>query len=177
MRDDVVFSNSGRKVTAADFKWSMERAANPRTQSPTADTYLGDIVGIRDILAGRAQSASGIRVVDDYTLQLTIDEPRFYFLAKLTYPTAFVVDEQNVTRGGRTWADRPNGTGPFRLREYRRGQSIILDRNEQFYGGVPTLQTAVFILSGGQAITMYENNEIDVTGFGVLDADRILDPR
>ena len=37
-RDDAVF-HDGTKVTAADFKWSLERAANPDTASPTANTY------------------------------------------------------------------------------------------------------------------------------------------
>jgi oligopeptide transport system substrate-binding protein len=85
LRDDVSFSNSGRRVTASDFKYSMERAANPQTDSPVADTYLGDIVGAKDMIRGRTKEISGIKVVDDYTLQITIDEAKPYFLAKMTY--------------------------------------------------------------------------------------------
>src|SRR6202035_3873702 len=58
LRDDVVFSGSGRKVTAQDFKYSLERAADPKTDSPTADTYLGDIVGAKDMIQGKASSIS-----------------------------------------------------------------------------------------------------------------------
>ena len=43
IRDDAVF-HDGKKITANDFKWSFERAANPKTASPVADTYLSDIV-------------------------------------------------------------------------------------------------------------------------------------
>ena len=60
LRDDVSFSNSGRRVTAQDFKYSIERAADPQTDSPTADTYLGDIVGAKDMIRGRAKEISWI---------------------------------------------------------------------------------------------------------------------
>jgi oligopeptide transport system substrate-binding protein len=52
LRDDVVFQNSNRRVTAQDFKYSLERAANPDTGSTTADQYLGDIVGAKDMIRG-----------------------------------------------------------------------------------------------------------------------------
>ena len=84
--------HNGKQVTATDFKWSLERAANPQTVSPVAETYLNDIVGVMDVIEGRASEITGIKVIDDRTLQITIDAPKAYFLAKLTYPTAFVVD-------------------------------------------------------------------------------------
>ena len=39
---------------------------------------------------------SGVQVVDDYTLKITIDQPKAYFLAKMTFPAAYVVDKNNV---------------------------------------------------------------------------------
>ena len=60
-----------------------------------------------------------LAAIDDETLQIRIDSPKAYFLQKLTYPTAFVVDKDNVNDGGRTWTDNPNGTGPFKLTDYR----------------------------------------------------------
>lgn len=98
LRSGVAFHN-GRPVTAEDFKYSLERAASPATGSTTADTYLGDIVGVKEKLQGKASAISGVRVVDGATLQIEIDAPKAYFLAKLTYPTAFVVDRANVESG------------------------------------------------------------------------------
>ena len=49
LRDDIKFSN-GDKVTASDFKWSIERAANPDTGSMNAEVYLGDIVGVTEVI-------------------------------------------------------------------------------------------------------------------------------
>jgi oligopeptide transport system substrate-binding protein len=176
LRDDVSFSNSGRRVTATDFKYSMERAANPQTDSPVADTYLGDIIGAKDMIRGRTKEISGIKVVDDYTLQITIDEPKPYFLAKMTYPTAFVVDKDQIERDRRNWTRRPNGTGPFKLQEWRIGERVVLVPNERYHGDPkPQLSKVTFQLAGGSVLTQYENGEIDIAGVGVNDIERIRD--
>jgi oligopeptide transport system substrate-binding protein len=114
LRDDVEFQD-GKKVTAADFKYSWERAADPATGSNVAETYLGDIGGVKDVIAGKTKEISGVKVLDEHTLQVTIDAPRSYFLYKLTYPTAMVVDKDNVAQGSGWWY-KPNGTGPFELK-------------------------------------------------------------
>jgi oligopeptide transport system substrate-binding protein len=124
----------GKPVRAEDFKWSFERACDPATGSHTADTYLGDIVGCRDKLRGKAGEVEGVVVVDDLTLQLTIDEPKGFFLAKMAYSTAYVLDRENVRSGGPVWFRWPNGSGPFRLEEYVPGQMVIvLKRNDNYY--------------------------------------------
>ncbi len=175
LRQDAKF-HDGRGVTAQDFKYSIERAADPATGSPVADSYLGDIVGVKDKLRGKAQEVSGLTVMDDYTLQITIDEAKVYFLAKLTYPTAFAVDKNNVEKGGRRWTNQPNGTGPFKLKEWKRGDQIVLSRNDSFYGGPPKLDEVWYGLAGGSAVTMYETGDIDLTGVGLPDIDRVRDP-
>ena len=175
IRDNAKF-HDGQRVTADDFKWSMQRAAHPDTASPVADTYLNDIVGVEAVLEGETEDISGITVIDDSTLQIQIDAPKAYFLAKLTYPTAYVLDSENVIAGGRTWTDNPNGTGPFKLKEYRIGERIILERNEHFYREHANVDSIAMNLAGGQSMAMYENDEIDITGVGLFDLDRVLDP-
>jgi len=169
--------HNGKPVRAQDFKWSIERACDFRTGSSTADTYLGDIVGCRDKLRGKAESVEGVQVVDDHTLQITIDAPKAYFLAKLTYPTAYVLDRENVERGGRTWTNTPNGTGPFKLDQYAFGEDIILTKNENYYRDpMPQLEQINFTLTGGSAMIRYENDEVDVTPVGLNDIERVTDP-
>ena len=174
IRENARF-HDGRPVTALDFKWSMERAADPSTASPVVDQYLGDIVGVKEKLNGDATEISGVRVLDQRTLEITIDAAKSYFLAKLTYPTAFVLDQENV-ESSRRWFREPNGTGPFRLAEYVPGESLILARNELYHLGPPLLEKVRFILSGGTSMLMYENDEIHITGVGLADLDRVLDP-
>ena len=175
LRENAKF-HDGKPITAGDVKWSIERAANPETASPVADTYLNDIIGVEEALEGNTTDISGITVLDDHTIEFRIDAPKAYFLAKLTYPTAFVLDRENVESGGRNWTETPNGTGPFRLAEYRIGERIILERNENFYREPAHVDSIAMNLAGGQAMAMYENDEIDITGVGLFDLDRVLDP-
>lgn len=169
------YFHNGRRVTASDFKYSMERACDPGTGSTTASTYLADIVGATDMLEGRATEISGIRVVSDYILEITIDAPKSYFLYKLAYPTAFVVDSNDIVLGDDWWLN-PNGTGPFQLYEWQEDELIILESNQDFYGEPPEIEHIVFLLWGGQPMLMYEMGEIDVVKVSLADLERVLDP-
>lgn len=181
LRNDVLFHDSSRRVTASDFKFSMERALHPDTLSTVADVYLGDIAGADEYSLGEAEEVAGIRAIDDNTLEITIEEPNTVFLSKLTYPVAYVVDEREVGDSncfqGTQWTLNPNGTGPFKLAEWSLGQSIILEPNENYYlEPKPSLERVTYIIAGGSSFTMYENGEVDVTGIGPDDIERIRDP-
>lgn len=173
LRDGVTFHN-GKAVTASDFKYSIERAADPQTHSPVTEAYLGDIVGVKEKLRGEADEVAGVEVVDEKTLHITIDAPKAYFLSKLTHPTAFVVDEENIA-SGTTWWQHPNGTGPFKLGEWQEGQQIVLERNEHFYRGGAKLERVTFLLAGNRMM-MYENGQIDITQVSTANIERVLDP-
>ena len=175
LRENAKF-HDGKPITAHDVKWSLERAVHPDTASPVADTYLNDIIGVEVALEGESDEIAGVTVIDDHTIEFRIDAPKAYFLAKLTYPTAFVLDRENVEAGGRSWTENPNGTGPFRMKEYKIGERIILERNEDFYRKPANVDSISMNLAGGQAMAMYENDEIDITGVGLFDLDRVLDP-
>ena len=168
--------HDGKKVTAEDVRWSLERVTNPLTESPVVDQYLGDIIGVEEKLNGDALSISGVRVIDEETIEITIDQAKSYFLAKLTYPTGFVLDRENIDADPRNWFRKPNGTGPFRLAEYKVGETLLLSRNDDYHLGPANLGEVELILSGGTSMLMYENDEIHLTGVGLADLDRLLDP-
>jgi len=173
LRQDVKF-NSGKEVKAKDFKYSWERACDPDTRSLTADTYLGDIVGVREVVAGKTKEISGVRVIGDYTLEVTIDAPKSYFLSKLTYPSAFVVDRANVESGGEWWHN-PNGTGPFKLGQWDENSLLVLEKNDLYYGKLAKVNFVTFQLWGGVPMNMYETGEIDVTGVSINYIDKVTD--
>ena len=173
LRQGVKF-HGGREVKAADFKYSWERACDPDTGSGTAATYLGDIVGAKDILAGETGEISGVEVIDEYALRVTIDAPKAYFLNKLAYPTAFVVDRANV-ESGQSWWREPNGTGPFKLKEWRPGQSLILERSQVYYGEPVKLEQVVFRLLAFPPMALYETEWIDVAPVSVSYIDQVTD--
>ncbi|XUW99380.1 MAG: peptide ABC transporter substrate-binding protein [Dehalogenimonas sp.] len=174
LRNDVAFQN-GHRLTAADFKYSWERACTPSVGSTTAATYLADITGAIEMLTGRATSLSGVKVVDDYTLQVTLVKPASYFIYKLAFVTAFAVDKTNVASGANWW-ETPSGTGPFKLGSWVKTTSITLTQNRNYYGGAVKLGSAVFKFLAGRSMDLYETNQIDVAGIGGGDLDRATDP-
>ena len=178
LRPDAVFHN-GKPVTAQDVKWSIERAADPQTAGPVVGVYLGDIVGFMERLTGTFDAVSGVRVIDDRTLAITIDASKPFFLAKLTYPAAFVLDRENV-EGNPDWLREPNGTGPFKLDSHVPGEELVLAANEAYHLGPPRLDFVRFILDDGinaaTALRMYQDGEIHVLGVGSDDLEQLLDP-
>jgi oligopeptide transport system substrate-binding protein len=170
----VKFHN-GRPVKASDFKYSWERALNPTTQSLTAGTYLNDIVGAAAILSGKATELSGVKVIDDYTLQVEIDAPKAYFLDRMAYPTAFVVDRANVESGS-LWWQQPNGTGPFKLKQWQKDQLVVLERNGDYYGDKAQVNQVVFHLFSGNPMQLYEEGSIDVSFVSAAYMGLVTDP-
>jgi len=166
----------GRPIRADDFVYSIERACSPGLGSPVAASYLGDIVGAEEFLAGHAEHIKGLVSVSEHELQIEIDAPKAYFLAKLTYPTAFVVDRaQQIAEEGEAWQRRPNGSGPFVLEELGPDR-IILARNERYYGKPVALERVEYFLGGGSPVTMYENDELDLVQVSSLEVERVTDP-
>ena len=167
--------HDGRPVLAQDVMYSWERAANPATQSDTVLTYLGDIVGVAAMHAGTADSISGLKAIDNHTLQVTIDAAKPYFLFKLTMPVAFVLDQKNV-ESSPEWYRTPNGTGPYKLTRWDSFQMMVYDANQDFYLGAPSIPQIVVELYSGTGIRLYESGEIDMTGVYSTDVARVLDP-
>ncbi len=173
LRQNATFHN-GRLIRAEDIKYSLERAADPRTASPVAATYLGDIVGVHEKLQGVASEIVGVRVRGDYTIEITIDQPKAYFLAKLTYPTGYVVDRENV-EAGPDWATSPNGSGPFMLQEWQPEELLVLARNDEYYGAKAQLREVQF-LGGLPEVPAYEQGILDIAAVGLNNVERLNDP-
>ena len=165
--------HDGRPVTAQDVVYSWERAASPALASDTVLTYLGDIVGVRAMVDGEAEHISGLKIVDDHTLQVTIDAPKPYFLLKLTFATTVVLDKANV-ESGEEWYRMPNGTGPYKLVEWTRFERKVYEANKEFYLGAPSIPYIVVLLYAGEGQRLYESGEIDITG--VYSVERFTDP-
>ncbi len=167
--------HDGKRIRAQDFKWSLERHAHPETLSPTAPDFLGDIVGAREYVRGRADEIVGIQVVDDLTLSITIERATPVFLYKMTFPTAFVVDREQVEDDPERWALAPNGTGPFRLTEWTLGEGLVLERFDDYHLE-PAKVKKVSIRFAGGSLEQFENDEVDQAFVGINDIERVRDP-
>ncbi len=165
----------GRAIRAEDVRYSFDRALNPVTRSPTASTYLIDIVGARERLSGQATTVSGIEVVDPLTLRLTIDSAKGYFLAKLTYATGLVVDSKNVASGP-DWSMHPNGSGPFALKSLTPHDGLVLTRNARYFGTLPSLAEVDYYLGPESTVGLYQKGSLDVVTLGLGDIPMATDP-
>lgn len=172
LRDNVVFQNN-RKVTAQDVKYSLERAADPANNSPTATLYLGNVAGVLDRYNGKATDVSGVKVIDDKTVEIDLLQPSDYFLAELTQPVAFVVDHEQIDKDPRNWTQHPNGTGPFKLSQFTPADKVVLTRNDRYHLGAAKLDSVVFELGGGSLLTRYQNNELHIGAVPAIDLEAV----
>jgi ABC-type transport system substrate-binding protein len=154
--------HNGRLVTADDVRFSWERAAHTESDSETVMLYMGDVIGLEAYHRGDADAISGLEILDPHTIQVTIDGPKPYFLAKLAYPVSWIVDRFNVEYPN--WEDHPNGTGPFKHLQHREDEVFILERNPFYYGEPPRLDYVVYQMYAGYPQRLYETDQIDMTG-------------
>jgi oligopeptide transport system substrate-binding protein len=84
------------------------------------------------------------------------------------------VDRANVESGGEWWR-QPNGTGPFRLRQWEENELLVLERNELYYGELAKVNYVTFHLWAGVPMNMYETGEIDVTSVYSYYIDKVTD--
>ena len=150
---DPAFGGKRRELTARDFVYSWERLVDPRVHSPWVDLLERKLVGLDAAIAkaravGRFDydaEVEGLKALDRYTLRFTLVEPDYTFLP---YLASFVglravareVIEKYGDASGRAM-DHPVGTGPYRLKEWRHGQKVVLEANpdyrEQFFPDAP----------------------------------------
>ena len=175
LRDGITF-HDGTPITAEDFKYSIERAADAALHSETAPLYLGDIVGITEKLDGEAEEVSGVEVLDERTIRITIDEPKEYFLAKLTYPSGAIVDRRTVEPLGFDWwmSDDINGSGPYRLARWEEDEVVILQRFDDYHrpASLEYVISPQAALPGVSGLAMYLTDAWDgiQVGTGALDS-------
>ncbi|HEX3723267.1 MAG TPA: peptide ABC transporter substrate-binding protein [Nitrolancea sp.] len=178
LRSDMKFQ-SGKPITAGDVQYSLERATDSSIAAQAggaipALTFLSDIVGISDHAAGKAAHISGIHVVNDSTLTITLIHPVADFLVKLAGTPAAVVDQTDVERGG-DWWKQPDASGPFGISSWETGKQLVLTANKNYIPDPPTLKTVSFLLGAGaeDPMTLYERNQVDVTDVAADSVDRV----
>ncbi|HZQ07357.1 MAG TPA: peptide ABC transporter substrate-binding protein [Anaerolineae bacterium] len=156
----------GTPVTAQNFADSINRALQPATASYGAAFQLQHVVGAKDVADGKVQTASGIKVVDDHTLQITTDDTVPYFLAQLTYPVTFVVPLDYIKGQGDKWTDKAFGIGPYRVKEWVHNQKLVLEPNPYYWGGTPGVSEIQlpFIQDSETAYQLYRTGGLDIMG-------------
>ncbi|MBI4278983.1 MAG: ABC transporter substrate-binding protein [Armatimonadetes bacterium] len=154
LRKGAMF-HSGREVTADDFKYSLERLMHPGNISPFA-WLLADVTGARAFQERKAREIAGIKVVDRYTLEITLDRFNVFFLPHLTSVAAAPVPREEVDLYGREFGAHPVGSGPFMFDRWKRDSEVVLKAFPRYYGGRPYLDRLVYRVMKEAAATEAE---------------------
>lgn len=149
--DDACFpGGKGREVKAADFIYSVKRLCDVRTKSTGWWILDGKVVGLdafrtaTESLPPLPDSAhpdlydreiEGLRALDDTTIRIELTKPYPYFKYILAMPYMAVVAREAVAHYGEDFLNHPVGTGPFVLKEWRRGLRIVFERNPKYHHG------------------------------------------
>lgn len=127
LRKDVYFHNhpvfkngKGRKVTAKDFEYSLNRIIDPKTASPGAWIFNN-------------VSKDGIKAINDSILEITLKNPFPAFTGLLTMQYCSVVPKEAIDYYGVDFRNNPIGTGPFMFKFWVEGEKLVLVKNPNYF--------------------------------------------
>ncbi|MEZ9242840.1 ABC transporter substrate-binding protein [Vibrio lentus] len=169
LRKDAKWSN-GDPVTANDFVYSFQRAVDPVTASPYA-WYMEytKMANAKDIVAGKKdKSELGVKAVDDYTLEVTLDTAVPYFVMMMGHTTVKPVHKATVEKFGDQWTKPENfvGNGAFVPNQWVVNERLELVRNENYWDNEHTvLNKVTFLPIENQVAEMnrFLSGELDFT--------------
>ena len=133
--DDLAFKNAkGREVKAQDFVYSIQRHFDPDTRAQGAWLWQNRIEGLNTWKSEGSdydKPISGLRALDDYTIQIKLTRPFPQFLHTLTQGYAAIVARETVEMYGQSLSSHPVGSGPFKLVS-RDSVRALLTKNLKF---------------------------------------------
>ena len=137
--DDPAFKGKPRELVAEDYVHSYKRWLDPNLRRGGSPITTDLIVGMRSVVDAARKSGKfdydarveGLRALDRYTLQLKLVEPNYPIIRDL-FGFVGAVAREVVDAAGGDIRTRAVGTGPFRLREWKRGSRIVLDANPAY---------------------------------------------
>ena len=161
----VKFSN-GEEFKADDVVYTVNRMMDPATKAENTDVF-DLIVGADDVYNGKAKTVSGIKALDDYTVQITLTNAFAPFLANLTVPGASIYNRKAGEAAGDQFGIDPAktaGTGPFIVKSWTLNSEIVLEKNPDYFKGAAKLDGVrmKIITDANTARMAFENGELDV---------------
>ncbi|MEG0473399.1 MAG: peptide ABC transporter substrate-binding protein [Solibacillus sp.] len=176
---DAQWSN-GEKVTAEDFAFAWLWGLNPENASEYA-SILYAIKGAENYNNGAGSAEDvGIKVIDEKTLEVTLEAPTPYFLELTAFRTFSPIHKATAEANPKwfTEADSYVSNGPFNLKSWAHSSEIVLEKRDTYWDAenvdIETVNIAM-VESETTQITMFDNNEVDFLGapFGTISLDAI----
>jgi ABC-type transport system substrate-binding protein len=139
--DDPAFNGRKRELVAADYVYTLKRVLNPKLRATLLAEIEPYIVGAEEATA-RARKTNtfdydapieGIKLLDKYTFQVRIKSPVYVFIYNFADCRIMCAVAREVEdRYGEDLGSHPVGTGPFKIKFWKRSSKIVLDRNPNF---------------------------------------------
>jgi len=148
LRENVYFHN-GEEFTATDVEFTFLRALD----SPHVAHILGQV------------DPNGIKVINDYKIQIATLEPNAPFLQHLAHSSAAIMNRTAVTESGEQVGQNPVGTGPFQFEYWLDGEYVQLKRYEKYYGEKPAYKELMIkvITDNTNRTLALKTGEVDIT--------------
>ncbi|GGN53102.1 MULTISPECIES: peptide ABC transporter substrate-binding protein [Oceanobacillus] len=170
LREDAEWSN-GDPVTANDFVYSWQRAVNPETGSEYAYMFSGIIENATEIMNGdKDPEELKVEAIDDYTLEVTLEQPVEYLDSLLAFGTYLPLNEEFVEEQGDSFgtnSDTMLANGPFVLTEWDgSGLTWKYVRNDHYYDKENVALDEVnvqVVKEPSTAVNLFETGEADRT--------------
>lgn len=134
---DACFEYETRELDAADIKFTLDMACSGLTMNEVSWLLIDRIKGAKDFFNRSKKTlpkkgVRGIRVINKYTLEITLNEPLASFEKIISYSGFGVFPKEAVAYYGSDLPNHPVGTGPFILAE-KTATTIRLERNNQYW--------------------------------------------
>ena len=161
LRPGIAFSD-GAPITAAHFKYSLERALTSPDSPFTS--FLFSIAGASDLAAGKATTCSGIATDGERRLVITLDHVDQAFMTILAMPFTAPQRPEHIAAAGDQLRRRPDASGPFEVASWDEGNRLVLRRNPRYYDPARAhLDEIVMIenIARDTQFQMFERGELD----------------
>lgn len=139
--DDPCFDNGkGRNVTARDFEYVFTRLCEPHGDNQGYWVFENKVRGCKEYYESKLngepmpEGVSGVEVIDDYTLKITLEKPFAAFLNLLALPFTAVFPQEAVDKYGKDMRTKTVGTGPFFIKAMKEDETVILSKNTKYWG-------------------------------------------
>ncbi|KMN46903.1 peptide ABC transporter substrate-binding protein [Bacillus sp. LK2] len=166
LRKDAKWSN-GEPVTAKDFVYSWKRAVNPDTKA-TYSYIMFDIKNAEKIHKRELPADQlGVKAIDDYTLEVELDNPVPYFIDLTVYPVFYPLNENFVKSQGDKFGLEANTTlynGPFVMSDWKHEQSFQFKKNPSYWDNKTVKIEEInfnIVKNTSTDVNLYETNAID----------------
>ncbi len=173
LRQDAMWSD-GNPVTAKDIEYSVKRAVMPETASP----YAFVLYAVKNAAAINQTviptdtydiDSLGVKALDDYTVEFTLEAPAAYFESISSMWTLRPLPSWAVEEFGDAWTDPANivVNGPYKLVEWRPGEKLIYEKNPGYFKAdevqIDRFEVSL-ITDQFTEVALYEAGDLDVAG-------------